>query len=541
MVWVEGVDFAETVFDTNRLSIIRGASRALEALPDAVSQTLRALDAGALQLAAGASLGVYLVSCDELALQSALNKLSAKLAVQGSKATSTTPPFAHLAIHCGVAAVGERGVQGAADAARAQIRVRQLQAPGVRLAPNPDPDAPDAACEWDGVRRAETKQDGPPRPAAEREGAACSTYWLSHATKARWFYGREQKHRLYDEARRSVGSNLRFADELQDMVREPPSDCARPDAGARKLPVSVRNKIAVFHADGDRFTQLREYMKGAATSPERGLQELSAAVRERTTELVTNIVCGLASIDEPAAWAPAETGPGRKLRFETLLFGGDEMTFVAPAWLGWRLALQFYDETRGWFVKAGDEQTRMRFSAGLVFANAKTPIRALRVAAEELCRVAKGAGGGLEIEVLETFEPPVDGVETHRTRLLGPDWRTDGGSRLTIPTDQVEDYYRSLKVFWVDEPFSASLAHRALYQAAEAGKVAGAEADKAARQIFLDRGDRDGVRLREPPDWGAPAPLALKFYQALQLRDYVIGAGAWTDSVLANPQARAAQ
>ena len=123
---------------------------------------------------------------------------------------------------------------------------------------------------------------------------------------------------------------------------------------------------------------------------------------------------------------------------------------------------------------------KLQFSAGLVFASAKTPIRAQKKLAQELCRFAKeacGAGGGIDIEVLESIEPPNGGIESHRDRLLGTEWRRgdEGLSRLAVPWSEFEERLGHLRRLWIDEELPASQAHRALRKARDKGDVAGAD------------------------------------------------------------------
>ena len=122
-----------------------------------------------------------------------------------------------------------------------------------------------------------------------------------------------------------------------------------------------------------------------------------------------------------------------------------------------------------------------------MFCSRKTPIRAAKQLAEDLCHTAKSAGG-LEIEVLESVEPPFDGLSGMRDRLLGENWRegADKASRLTLPRETVLETYKSLHELWIKEKFPASQAHRALRDAQDAGALSEEKADEAAEKALGD-------------------------------------------------------
>ena len=251
-----------------------------------------------------------------------------------------------------------------------------------------------------------------------------------------------------------------------------------------------------------------------------------------------------------------EAGIVSLLRFETLLFGGEDVTFVAPAWLGWWLAVRFFEITKDWTVgdaeiatacaqcarpvpDRGGRELPMRFSAGLVFCSAKTPIRAAKKLAEDLCHLAKDSGYGLEVEALESVEPPFDGPESLRDRLYGPEWREKGtGSRLTIRREHVARVCRELQSLWVgDAAFPASQAYGALRKGQDAGSLASMAAGKQVAASLENYSNRAGARIANGKFKTLPGErLGLQLAFALQQRDYVKGAGGWTDVAAGLPE-----
>ena len=206
------------------------------------------------------------------------------------------------------------------------------------------------------------------------------------------------------------------------------------------LPASVKTKIAVLYADGNKFTQIRAALAAEGEGVVQAQKLFSSRLRTlQRDHLLPALLRPLIAArdaqaldeDDPEladrierrrarAALTDECGEAR-LRLETLMWGGDEILIVAPAWLGLELARAFMDEVNNdrWAI-GGHRQT---FSAGLVIGSYKTPIRTLKQAARGLCDdVVKAAGAvhanKMSVEVFESVEPPGDGIASHRARLL---------------------------------------------------------------------------------------------------------------------------
>jgi hypothetical protein len=420
----------------------------------------------------------------------------------------------------------------------------------------------------------------------DKEGET-KTYLVSRASAARWRFGRKGRQRIYEPAREALhaagrgGAAERFAfcDDFQELVGEPrplipradrrlePLPASSPDAagsGAPRadrrlgpLPAAVEGKIAVLVADGDKFGKMIGMLKEACGAVE-GQRAFTLGVEAAMTKIVSGLVLDLEamlSLDEQswrAAAIPREEsyrhrkerrhlqGYNPLLRFETLLYGGDDLTFVVPAWLGWWLARRFFALVEGCEIayqprNGGDKKSvPLQFSAGLVFAPAKSPIRALKGLALELCHLAKERGGGLEIEALESLEPPSGGVAGLRTRLFGPQWRDSGGSRMTTLRDEVGMTFEALASAWVaacapeKKPLSASLLHRALRAARRVEPFASPLASAATVAVLKEYAGRVGggagfsLSSVEALPYAGGGFESLRLHFLLQQRDYVV-------------------
>jgi hypothetical protein len=556
VLWIEGVDFAETLFDSEKLSIIRGASRTLEEMPPYVSKIVENAFPGFTVIASGASMAGYVVSGTDtqvLQVRSDIDEGLSQTPGDGLK----DPPFRHMRFHTAhISCATEEEVPRAIEQARAVIRLAQLREPGVRHdfpATDVKPCPP-----YDSIR-----------PATEDVVLPSGKSVLSSASAARWRFGRAQRQQM-------LVANLRdraLVDDFQEMVYKPPNL-----AGGKPLPISVRNKIAVFMADGDKFTELRNRIKATLNSTPKGLEVFSSALNRRTKELLKHLVEAMEAHEKAGGDAKKAVSievldstrhRGKRdvnellketplLRIETLMVGGDDTLFVVPAWLGWWLAVNFFTCANGWAIDTKDMKdvglegvtppadAKLLFSAGMVIAPVKTPIRALKAAAWDLMQIAKDSGGGLEIEVLESLEPPAAGIIDYRDRLLGDSWREAEGadrkrkSRLTISRADVSGAFTTiagLTIDGTDVPFSQL--HHALRQARRAGPLSEkAAADKTRATILEGQKRSDGLGSfdLEAPGFLTSAganSAGLRLYFLLQQRDYIVAGAPWTMESLA--------
>jgi len=70
---------------------------------------------------------------------------------------------------------------------------------------------------------------------------------------------------------------------------------------------------------------------------------------------------------------------------ETLLWGGDELVWVVPAWVGWWTLEFFYQNSAGWPFN----QELLTHAAGIVFCHHNAPIHRIKELAHNLAELAK--------------------------------------------------------------------------------------------------------------------------------------------------------
>src|SRR5271156_2430591 len=93
VVWIEGVDFGETLFDAQKLSVIRGASRALEEMAGvALWHFQKRFGCGNVRrITAGASQAGLIVEKEAAEAQVALAELMTRLRPQGEEPEKVEP------------------------------------------------------------------------------------------------------------------------------------------------------------------------------------------------------------------------------------------------------------------------------------------------------------------------------------------------------------------------------------------------------------------------------------------------------------------
>lgn len=235
------------------------------------------------------------------------------------------------------------------------------------------------------------------RPATARDHLpAGGVRAISASVHARRQAGRELRQSLY---RRILGHDpgLAFTNDTESLS-------SFPAGGYPDIPSNLDGKMALFYADGNRFGRFQRDCRDAAA-----LQSWDKEIKSRRRRLLQSLLDWLAQ----TPWARTSDG---KLRFETLLWGGDEMLFLLPAWLGLEFAEKFFSLTADWCYR--DEA--LTHAAGLVMARHSTPISQLQKLARQLAEHGKSdahkAHDSLSWIVLESFDHAGDQIDRYWER-----------------------------------------------------------------------------------------------------------------------------
>jgi len=209
----------------------------------------------------------------------------------------------------------------------------------------------------------------------------------SDFTEGRRNLGRVKKKKLLEDLLTSTGIEV-----VQDL-----EELADHQEGNLLL------KIAVFRFDGNDFGKLAQDCQSSGD-----FQKFSLDVQTEQQKFFRRLL-----LDERGVVRPEWITPAGKMRLEIVVYGGDEVSFITPAELGWKALQVFYECAEEWPptepVKPKDPKT---YAGGLVFCHHKAPIHAIKKLAGELADWAKeqgkkhrgGKGNDVAYQVLESFD-----------------------------------------------------------------------------------------------------------------------------------------
>ncbi len=285
-----------------------------------------------------------------------------------------------------------------------------------------------------------------------------------------------------------------FTSDFGEIVEDAPGE----------LPKSLKGKICILNMDGNAFGALRLGQAGVTA-----YSRLSRYLDILKATLLADIL----------NWADETSRMQLKgnVRLETLLWGGDEFTFVVPAWLGWQFAIQVQETVGGWKDLDGKP---LSFSYGLVFGPHNAPIRDLKNAAEALTDMAKGDRQEAMLQALayEGIDRIHMAPKTFRRDLFGDDLPQE---RFSLTAAQVAEFPREARR--ILSAVSRSALHNVYHEQSEMlGKKTVDTAPvvedlkRIARGISEEEFDKTMETLFPVGDY----PL-LFFSQLVQLIDYI--------------------
>ncbi len=371
---VDAVNLKNFVYDTNDISTIRGGSLILlEAIKSLREQFSAKLDS----ISTAASMGIFVIRNDapeKDELQEIANEVLHYLNDYSK---------GHATFVVAIEPEAEEGFPLTLKKLEAQIHRQQWRLPTVAI---PQIAVTKQECHIDGWR-----------PGVEdyRVDPAVTNERISAATHYRRKQGRQLKHKLLPFI---VGQNS-DDDEKKDI-------CAKDLGKLSQLGKKgvLNGKIAVIHADGNSFGKIRHNMCQAREDREEFDEKIQIDFHAR----FLNALLKYARDDEEFR---TKDEYGQKAhRLEVLLWGGDEMTLVVPAWKAWQTVELFYQHAKDLAFK----EVPLTHCMALIFCHHNAPILQIRGLAEKLLGQAKqdisksipshNEGDALHYLALESFD-----------------------------------------------------------------------------------------------------------------------------------------
>lgn len=415
LVWIEGIDFADFVYDTNQVQIVRGSSLGLLA---------HAQDAGKRL---GAEIGPQRVETVMAGASMAILKVDGDMPIDPEALARSQVPCLPLRFAVGTAQGDDSPT--VLNQAQAFARFAQISGGFVTGRAVGEGDRPRSAmCAMTKRMPADTTIT---LPADQAESlipgggpVPVSTSALARRRDGKRAVQRELANRAtltgYDE------DHFTFVDNLQELS-------GTDDETKNNLPLSVRNRMAVIYLDGNSFSNIRNEMGGDGQA----LRDFSQAVDQVIYGRILRQILEYYQSDEPWKGAlrqpplresqmdgdddRADTRP--RLRFDMLLCGGDDLCIVVPAWLALDVArIAFEAALDQTIVTKAGESKALAFKIGLAVADCKTPIVAMRALADSLSmREKRKDATTLFAWMLEGPDPPNEGADALWVALGGND------------------------------------------------------------------------------------------------------------------------
>lgn len=396
----EAVNLGNFIYDTNDLSTIRGGGLLLLDATKKVEIIIKKLDNNSKTITKGASWALFELETDktiEDIKQDILSKLNADNV------------FCHATF---VVDMIEKTSDYKKDrnSLHSLNRWQQMQAPSLSI-----PKAANAVCAFDKVRPASVKT----------YSKDSEVIMLSASVNERKNYGRDQKHGEFYKDKTEL--DLKFTSDLEELSKDSSQGI-------------LNDKIAVIYLDGNKFGKIAGACKKAKEQT-----KFDTRLREGQDAILKTL---LEKAQENSSWIYQ----GNKIRLETLLWGGDELLWVVPAWLGWFTLNLFFKEAEQKIKftpeKYPSKDGKLTFAAGLVFCHHNAPIHRVTKLAKQLADNTKGeheCKNLVAYQILESFDHAGTDIEEYRQQRIDKLGQAKDLIIAATDMEKLETYLQTLK------------------------------------------------------------------------------------------------
>jgi hypothetical protein len=249
------------------------------------------------------------------------------------------------------------------------------------------------------------------RPATEEiHNSEGKKVFASPASACRRRSGRDERRgKLYQDLK--ACTDFAFTQEFEELAGKAPTDVHH-----------LQDKMAVIYVDGNSFGNIQR----TACKSRQSQQDFDDLVQGKRKELLQKLIKRMDADNEKNNWWTKKW----LRRIETLLWGGDEIIWVVPAWKGWEVMSFFFEQTKDWQFPDGPADAPgfqpLTHSAGLVFCSCKAPIHRVTGLAKHLAEAAKSVSrekNQVICEVLESFDHAGTDLEDYWSRRYPKCWR----------------------------------------------------------------------------------------------------------------------
>jgi hypothetical protein len=504
---IAGVNLDAFINDTENLSTIRGSGLLLLRVMDTIQE--QDLSAKLEPITTGASEGIF-------RFEAGNGKGAEKMRTEVAQFLIDDPSLKYATFVVDV--YPEKvGFSTDKEALIARNRWRQFQQPTIVL-PERNTDIAVHVCILDGIR-----------PGTCREKIkAESDQPISGSVKSRRDYGKKQKQEFYiGEISRHL-SGEKGVDELVHQLKE--MKFARDLDALTHDPTksNLHHKMAVIYLDGNSFGEVQKKAIDKSTKDENNSlkiqKDFDVQLKKKRAQALKKLLEG--------AVADLHFQSNGNLLLETLLWGGDELIWVVPAWKGWDVLSLFYNVSRDWnFLREP-----LTHAGGMVFCHHNAPIHRIVTLAKELAEAAKKEAKEItpiknlfQYVILESFDHIGQDLDSFRKKqfsALSSDPAFNAGKqRLSLRGESMSDIAKRFRTF--KEIFPRNKIFEAVHAAIHDADVLNKSSNKMKafdarlNKIFLKE-DIEKIRTDLESYFGEAPGVWLHL---VELWDYVSGEG----------------
>jgi hypothetical protein len=184
----------------------------------------------------------------------------------------------------------------------------------------------------------------------------------------------------------------------------------------------LNGKIAVIYLDGNGFGKIQQKVCQSNNAKD-ALQLFDERIKDYRLGFLRTFL--LETIGQPE-WTyldPTDKSEPEKHRLEILLWGGDEILLVVPAWLGWWTLEYFFRKSKDWefpdLNSDDDKVYPLTHAAGLVFCHHNAPIHRITKQLGDLAKKRSRESSYVAYQVLESSYYAGEDLEEFRNRRCG--------------------------------------------------------------------------------------------------------------------------
>ncbi len=470
---------------------------------------------------------------------------------------------ATFAVAVGSLAKDENQFVAASENVVRTIRRRQLRAPTVSIGDLHSAESSDLNgrfCDIDGKRAATIHLKKESSAAEDRTAyaKAVDKNFASSATAVRRRYGRDTKIRVYH----MIGSEAATAETAEQLAEFTPTWELHDIAvrGERRVPEDKKcspdpysklsGKIAVIYIDGNKFSQQIRHKANTLET----YRAVDRHMLRKRRILMRSLVDHMRVQNRPywrVVKPDVDKQPGNeRFRIETLMWGGDELVWVVPAWCGLETVRFFFDHTKNWTLTGGTDEPKLTHAVGMVLCSHKSPIRSVVSLAKELAESAKQtissnadisatspfynepSANCLAYQVLESFDHLGSDFDAAREKHRFASMTSKEAVLSSLCFNNLIEHMNRLK-------HDVHLPRTRLHQLATLLKSEELPSDSAKSSLKSTHYGKLTARISEtvltenvassqvlnilndPLDWGQIRSLAAKWYHVVELWDYL--------------------